>query len=141
MFYNGAGELPPSAIAHMEGTHNVKFVDVSAMPEASGVDLRGYQLKAFAILLSSFEEVLWLDSDNIPLVDPKFVFDVEMYVVQAIHLHSISLPDGKMYMYMTACMYRALILRAIICTHDALLMYFIVNATFPTSSKIVAVVT
>jgi hypothetical protein len=77
VFYNGAAELPSNAISHVEGTYKVRFVDVSTMPEARGVDLRGYQLKAFAIVLSSFEEVLWLDSDNIPLVNPTLVFDLE----------------------------------------------------------------
>jgi hypothetical protein len=80
VFYNGAAELPDTAIRHMEQAYRVKFVDVTAMAEAKGVDLRGYQLKAFAIQLSSFEEVLWLDSDNIPLTDPSFLFEAEQYV-------------------------------------------------------------
>jgi hypothetical protein len=31
------------------------------------------------VLLSSFEEVLFLDSDNMPIVDPKWAFDLPMY--------------------------------------------------------------
>jgi len=80
VFYNGAAELPRSAIDHMQRRYDVRFVDVTAVPEAQGVNLRGYQLKAFAIYLSSFEEVLWLDSDNIPLTEPSAVFEAEQYV-------------------------------------------------------------
>ena len=38
-----------------------------------------YQLKALAILFSSFAEVLYLDSDSIPLVDPTGFFTAEPY--------------------------------------------------------------
>lgn len=37
------------------------------------------QIKADAIIASSFEEVLYLDSDNIPLRDPTYLFDAELY--------------------------------------------------------------
>ncbi|CAN3369760.1 alpha-1,2-mannosyltransferase Mnn2p [Diutina catenulata] len=37
-------------------------------------EIRGYQYKALAILLSSFENVLLLDSDNIPCRDPSSLF-------------------------------------------------------------------
>lgn len=79
VFYCGEDELPQSAIAHMTQQYAVRFVDVTAHPEAKGVHLKGYQLKAFTIYLSSFEEVLWLDSDNIPLRDPSFLFDTPLY--------------------------------------------------------------
>ncbi len=69
IFYVGANELPQSAIAHMEVAYNVKFVDITTFPEAAGINLQGYQLKAFSILLSSFEEVSWL---LCIVVDPEF---------------------------------------------------------------------
>jgi hypothetical protein len=58
VFYVGAAELPADIVAYLE-THfaNTRFVDVTTLPEAAGLGLRGYQLKAFALLLSSFEEV------------------------------------------------------------------------------------
>lgn len=37
------------------------------------------QIKAESIILSSFQEVLYLDSDNIPLRDPSYLFDTELY--------------------------------------------------------------
>ena len=75
IFYAGADELPQDAIAHTERQFaNVTFVDATRAAEAKGVDLRGYQMKAFAVYLSSFEEVLWLDADNYPLVDAAQMF-------------------------------------------------------------------
>ena len=38
-----------------------------------------YQIKAFAILLSSFKEVLYIDADNFPVVDPSVLFDLPLY--------------------------------------------------------------
>lgn len=44
------------------------------------LEISHYQLKAPALLLSSFEEVLLLDSDSIPLVNPETeMFDTEPY--------------------------------------------------------------
>ncbi|KAH6876598.1 mannosyltransferase putative-domain-containing protein [Thelonectria olida] len=46
-----------------------------------GLKISHYQLKAPALLLSSFAEVLLLDSDSIPLVDPsKEIFETEPYL-------------------------------------------------------------
>ncbi|KAI9707326.1 MAG: hypothetical protein M1836_000286 [Candelina mexicana] len=38
-----------------------------------------YQLKIFAILFSSFEEILFLDADSMPFRKPDHLFDVEPY--------------------------------------------------------------
>jgi hypothetical protein len=37
------------------------------------------QIKAAAIALSDYREVLYLDSDNIPLSDPALLFDEALY--------------------------------------------------------------
>lgn len=44
------------------------------LPRHTGGDKRNYQLKIEAIMASSFEEVLFLDSDNLPTLDPTFLF-------------------------------------------------------------------
>ncbi len=41
--------------------------------------MRGYQLKVFSILLSSFKEVVWVDSDNVPMMDPAEAFELKPY--------------------------------------------------------------
>lgn len=48
------------------------YMDVSFMKH-------GYQLKVNSILLSSFEEVLFLDADNVPVRNPDGVFDSKGY--------------------------------------------------------------
>lgn len=40
---------------------------------------KGWQLKAFALLHSSFREVLMLDADSYPVKDPSFVFEWQPY--------------------------------------------------------------
>ena len=41
--------------------------------------LNGWELKPFSMLWSTFEEVMLIDADNIPLVDPEFLFDTDPY--------------------------------------------------------------
>jgi hypothetical protein len=41
--------------------------------------LNGWELKAYAILHSSFEEVLLLDADNMPVRNPDFLFSCEQF--------------------------------------------------------------
>ena len=41
--------------------------------------LNGWELKSYAILHSSFREVLLLDADNVPVVNPDFLFDTPPY--------------------------------------------------------------
>src|SRR4051812_13671232 len=41
--------------------------------------LGGWECKPFAIIRSPFREVLWLDADNVPLVDPTFLFGTLAY--------------------------------------------------------------
>eukprot|EP00039_Didymoeca_costata_P010058 m.134391 g.134391 ORF g.134391 m.134391 type:complete len:439 (+) comp14693_c0_seq8:22-1338(+) len=78
--YHGAEELPKSAMDHMNKLYDVNFVDLTAIEELKGINLKGYQIKAFAIYISSFEEVLWLDSDNLPVADPSFLFQDSRYL-------------------------------------------------------------
>jgi alpha 1,2-mannosyltransferase len=40
---------------------------------------KGYQYKALALIVSSFENVLLLDSDNIPVHSPDYLFDSEPF--------------------------------------------------------------
>ena len=41
--------------------------------------LDGWELKSFAMLNSRFREVLLLDADNVPVVDPTFLFHIPEY--------------------------------------------------------------
>lgn len=42
--------------------------------------LGGWESKAYAILHSRFNEVLLLDADNLPTIDPTYLFDNEQYL-------------------------------------------------------------
>ncbi|MCJ1406351.1 hypothetical protein MMC19_000416 [Ptychographa xylographoides] len=43
------------------------------------VEVAKYQLKAFAMLFSSFEEILFLDADSFPVSDPRHLFTSEPF--------------------------------------------------------------
>jgi hypothetical protein len=41
--------------------------------------LNGWEIKTFALLHSPFREVLLLDADNVPVVDPTFLFETKQF--------------------------------------------------------------
>ena len=60
---------------------DLTFIDATTVPlpkhqRSSMQHLRSYATKAYALYISSFEEVLMLDSDNMPLADPATLFEV-----------------------------------------------------------------
>jgi hypothetical protein len=44
--------------------------------------LGGYELKAFALVHTRFTEVLLLDADNVPVVDPSFLFETPEFAAR-----------------------------------------------------------
>ena len=48
---------------------------------ASPPRLGGWELKPFAILHCPFKEVLYLDADNVPVVNPEFLFDTAQFAM------------------------------------------------------------
>src|SRR5579859_2117285 len=75
LWYLGDDELAPcwSRLArHLD----VTAVDAKSVPGAEDFEhLGGWECKVHAIFGCSFEQVLLIDADNIPLTDPGFVFD------------------------------------------------------------------
>jgi hypothetical protein len=58
----------------------VKCVDAHEVRKEHPVRrLGGWELKCYAILHSRFREVLLLDADNVPVVNPNFLFDTTEY--------------------------------------------------------------
>ncbi|TVY58637.1 Alpha-1,2-mannosyltransferase MNN22 [Lachnellula suecica] len=49
------------------------------LPKVPGHKLSRFAYKAFALLHSTFEDILFLDADNFPIVDPNAFFDAEPY--------------------------------------------------------------
>lgn len=59
------------------------------LPKSVMEHVNGYQMKNIALLISSFENVLYLDADNIPLKNPDNLFTNEPFISD----HMILWPD------------------------------------------------
>jgi len=75
VWHLGNAEMSTGMRSMLEGlgTHVVDAHAVLARFPARIVD--GWQLKPYALIMSGFREVLMLDADNVPVVDPSFLFD------------------------------------------------------------------
>ncbi|KAJ5570256.1 uncharacterized protein N7459_009686 [Penicillium hispanicum] len=58
---------------------NAKCIVLSRILAASPAQIEKYQFKPFAMLFSSFEEILFLDADAFPLEDPEDLFKGEPF--------------------------------------------------------------
>ena len=62
--------------ALLEGIEGVKVIDAGELPEAEvHPNLEGWELKTFAMIHSRFANVLFLDADNVPVIDPSSLFE------------------------------------------------------------------
>lgn len=59
----------------------MQVVDLQAIRPAYKPDVvvSGYAVKVFALIHSNFDEVLVLDTDSLPLINPDLLFDVPSY--------------------------------------------------------------
>ena len=78
LWYLGDDDFPPDLRQRFE-RFAVSFIDASRAEGAEWLPRTGWELKPFALAHSRFAEVLLLDADNIPLVDPAFLFDDQRY--------------------------------------------------------------
>jgi FkbM family methyltransferase len=79
VWHFGSQELDPKMQRLLAGL-NVQCVD--AQRRMRRMPMRnpfGYELKAYSVLHSRFREVLSLDADNVPIVDPTFLFESPEY--------------------------------------------------------------
>ncbi|KAJ5261308.1 nucleotide-diphospho-sugar transferase [Penicillium angulare] len=53
--------------------------DAHFLKDDDSVKIEGYQIKPFAMILSSFDTFIWMDSDCIPLYDPEVLLDAEPF--------------------------------------------------------------
>ncbi|HEY5957167.1 MAG TPA: hypothetical protein VIV60_11460, partial [Polyangiaceae bacterium] len=79
LWYLGREELS-EAMAQLLQPLGVRCVDATevAVRHPARI-LNGWELKPYAIIHSSFEEVLFLDADNVPIVDVTALFDWPEY--------------------------------------------------------------
>ncbi|WEW61940.1 mannosyltransferase [Emydomyces testavorans] len=81
VFLASKEEYEPYICEHVFAELNAKCVILEEiLNEVPGpVDIKQYQYKPFAMLFSSFEEMLFLDADAFPLHDPKSLFTSEPF--------------------------------------------------------------
>jgi hypothetical protein len=78
-WYMGPVEID-SAMRELVKPLGVECVDAFEVRKAHPVKrLAGWELKPYALTWSPFKEVILIDSDNVPLVDPSFLFDDPRY--------------------------------------------------------------
>jgi len=79
IWHLGDADLPPEVRAAFD-RFDVEFIDASHDGRVSGPrPANGWELKACAVALSRFAEVLWLDADLLPLIDPATLFEEPHY--------------------------------------------------------------
>lgn len=79
LWYLGPRELDAKMIGLLEPL-GVRCIDAFEIREQYPARiLRGWESKPYAIIHSSFKEVLFLDADNVPVVDPTYLFETAPY--------------------------------------------------------------
>jgi len=81
VWYAGPRDLDERMLALFHGIEGLQAVDATRISGYERIQSHhGWALKPFAILHSSFREVLLLDADNLAVVNPDFLFDEQNYV-------------------------------------------------------------
>lgn len=82
-------ELSSFEISQLELLPNVKVLDLATLSKLDGnrfnfqrknAESRLFQAKGGSLIYSSFDEVLFLDSDNMPIKDPTFLFETSAFI-------------------------------------------------------------
>lgn len=80
LWHLGPQEMNDNMRALVE-TLNVKCVDAFEVRRHHPVrNLNGWELKPFAIMHSSFRQTLLLDADNVPVMDPTYLFQCPQFL-------------------------------------------------------------
>ncbi|KAF9152694.1 hypothetical protein BG015_004863 [Linnemannia schmuckeri] len=79
IFYTGPIDLSPENRAWFESIENVKTIDVTTLVNNELIIIEGWSAKPFALLVSSFSEVILMDSDVYYMIDPALLFEDDGY--------------------------------------------------------------
>ncbi|KAI1495439.1 mannosyltransferase putative-domain-containing protein [Biscogniauxia marginata] len=79
VMYLGESDLGDDYRAELEALPGVTTRDISQMVNDEGWTLAGWAVKPFAILLSSFREVIFIDADSLFFKDPETLFEDSDY--------------------------------------------------------------
>lgn len=80
VMYLGEQDLGEDYRAELEALPGVTTRDIAQMTNDEGWKLAGWAAKPFAILLSSFREVIFIDADSLFFKNPEVLFDDIDYV-------------------------------------------------------------
>ena len=80
IMYLGDADLSQDYREKLESLPGVITRDLSHMVADEGWTLEGWAVKAFAILLSSFQEVIFIDADSLFFINPTLLFDDPIYM-------------------------------------------------------------
>ncbi|KAG0276592.1 hypothetical protein BGZ95_007333 [Linnemannia exigua] len=75
IFYTGYYDLSPENRAWFEKIEGVKTIDVTSLVDNQMIILQGWAAKPFAMMVSSFSEVILMDSDVYYMIDPALLFE------------------------------------------------------------------
>lgn len=80
IWYLGEEEMTQNMRDIASELENVELVDACKIREEHPIRrLGGWECKVYAIMYSRFKEVLFIDSDNIPVRDPSYLFNTPLY--------------------------------------------------------------
>ncbi|KAJ6260415.1 hypothetical protein Dda_4641 [Drechslerella dactyloides] len=79
VMYLGESDLSEDYRAELEQMDGVVTRDISAMVSDKGWRLAGWAAKPFAMLFSSFREVIFIDADSLFFKNPEVLFEDEQY--------------------------------------------------------------
>ncbi|KAJ4406623.1 hypothetical protein N0V82_010089 [Gnomoniopsis sp. IMI 355080] len=80
VMYVGDSDLNRDSRQDLEELEGVVTRDISAMIQTHGWNVASWAAKPFAILLSSFREVIFIDADSFFFVNPEVMFEYPEYV-------------------------------------------------------------
>lgn len=80
VMYVGDGDLNKDSRQDLEDLDGVVTRDIAAMVKPVGWSIGSWAAKPFAILLSSFREVIFIDADSFFFVNPEVMFEYPEYV-------------------------------------------------------------
>ena len=79
VWYQGKREMSPEMVEIL-GSLGARCVDALALRRRHPVRLLGgWPLKAYAMVHTSFREILFLDADNVPVRNPEYLFESPAY--------------------------------------------------------------
>jgi hypothetical protein len=80
VFYLGDGDLDSNSITFLNSMPNVTAINIEDIFDNTLLKLRGWDIKPFAILGSSFQEAILMDADVVMMQSPEIMFDFTEYI-------------------------------------------------------------